>query len=702
MRYFSCEIKAITLIFSQTLILEYLSSKCKHLERKTHETANTCEVQSQTMKSPIIHGFFEGFQCHDTSQFQIEWLFSLDVNLRLNVTFQTIYIEKFKGYSGLNFFEQNTLEIVQGEKHMMILGKHAGFSLCSLMTEVRLLVEITFVWKTFFHIDFGVMSKGLIVSQIPYFRKYDIIDYHAESENELIYFHDIQMSQKQVYTYKISANTFEVLILNFNETKGASFLFFDGPGFLSSKTEITVPKGPIQLRSFQCVAQVILHTGSTQLPQIDFDSLPIPMQKMKLPNTWRVTGKNCSSMPCVRALESPMDTFVNVTITKFAHFAEADEFCSFGGVALFEDKFLNDSLVEFKRFCNKQPGESRVQWNLPRSMYSKSNILVLTVISYTHYSSLEMTMEVTHSPCVVFRMSACKEAGVHKIYLKSDLCNLIQLSSGLYDPAWVKSKWKNFDENLPISKFYLQIYQEVKNNNHNCYRITGFREGHRRNDYFEESLQLSQVEFEFTEFQGTYQCRHIPRVTKGKHQASPLGTSGKMYQPYDLSRCIKCMDSEQDMSFFFEYSLTSDAVDFQIQMNYWLHSWINILIKPEFRRRTETKTEMPLTFLPDPRNDLGAFVPITRSAEKFLVIRYAGKINATTDSVVSQAPNLNFFQVRGRIMSGVFPWHRSWESGSITLSHRSPEAKFAFPGLAEKVILKILSANMTGIDVFVR
>ncbi len=673
----------------QTQILLHLHLKCNQLKRKSWEIIDVCKMKSKIVKLPVVHGMYNALQCRTKRQFEAQWHFSLDQRLRLNITFKHLFIEKFKGDSG-RYFRQNSVEIVQGKRFMMILGKLAGFSLYTSVPNVGFSVKLVYAWRTVFHIEFGVISKGQIVSQTTQHRKHDIVDDFIEFEKELIHSHNI-IDQKQVLTYKISVNSYETIILNLMGKQGTYFLCFDGPGFLSSKTEVYAFQAAIEFHSFQCVVQVITFADNTSTSQIDYDGKLIHRcnsdLSLKGQNFYlNVTDTKCLLTPCVHTLTSPQKTVVNVTITQFGHSAPPDESCSWGGLAFFEDTFFNGSLVAFKWFCNRSPGTLSF-YNFPRSIFSKSNNLILSVYSYEEYSSLDVKLEISHMLCAVVRICGCKEKGhIQKINLNSDLCYLIQVSSGMYDPLWLKSNWKNYNIQLPIAQFFVHIFQNAKKRHIGHYRIFGFREGNQGNNDFVVHLQLSQAEFEYTEFQGNYWYRGL---SQRKH--------GKLLQPYHIDKYLRRFDSSQNIGFLFKYSLRTETVDFKVGINYWLHSWVNILITPSDGRNVESSLEMPLTFEKDPHLfTMRAFVPVTRSRNKFLVLRYVEKPNITSASVdfrlSSQASNWHFLEdAAGQIVSDVFPLRRLWIFGLNVLSRRSPQSEFAFPGLVQKVILDLCS-----------
>ena len=211
----------------------------------------------------------------------------------------------------------------------------------------------------------------------------------------------VQKLNLKVITFHIVTEKFKKISITIG-TK-LTVYFIDGPGFMSKRFKFNKVNGTFKSSTFQCIMQV-----KTQ------ESFPLTVligeftdkigQNIKVDTNKTIAKEySCDLNVCIHKiiLNSPENTYINLTLTQFLFTGEDIRGCQYGGVSFYNiyGSFYN----QIKSVCSTHDTDSK---NL-QTIYSDQRTLMMVFFSYKKYNSLKFFTEISHTMCLPIRHNIC-------------------------------------------------------------------------------------------------------------------------------------------------------------------------------------------------------------------------------------------------------------------------------------------------------
>ncbi len=409
-------------------------------------------TKPETLFEPILKMTFS--HCHFPAR-GVEWQLSLHSQLPLNLSFPNFRLKDIAGSIEGNNMAVHSKDVGElftfGETQSMFCVYPRG-------RLIHLVYMITY-HLSFFSVtcDITMISQGLIFHLRNQLSHINILS--------SAYQH-ICIKKLAIFMDKIVVEKFQTICVHFR--KGDSsvlfFVLFDGPGVFSKK--YVIDQGVIVTASFQCLFQAvhkISNNTSAQLWNVTYFGKNISMTRIYVQNTSQsslhfnsdIFFQTQNISPFVFLLQSPPQSAVNVTITRFTFSGQPENKCLLGGVSFYNPK--ETSWREEYAFCHKNLAENSTNWETARSVYSDtathlmviyvykeySVLNIATILSFTLYKVVKLQniceklitqpVDLTTSPSNKgFSSSDINSKVWDVVNLSPDHCTLLCLSSGLY------------------------------------------------------------------------------------------------------------------------------------------------------------------------------------------------------------------------------------------------------------------------------
>ena len=405
---------------------------------------------------------------------------------------------------------------------------------------------------------------------------------------KLIYIHRFFLIDSTVYTIYIKTEKYKFLTFYFILDANVSVMLYDGPGYHSPRLKIKDQTEMFNSTSFQCLIQVIWTNVANQVHNVSqfirytaylkhFSVLKLLDENKIILN---VSSKTCEKKlhkACVYMFRSPDNSVINTTIYDFAYSGRPYSKCNFGGVVLFDKKVRE--FIETFTLCNKDSHLNLFSlYN--KNLYSTNSAMILIIYSYSEYSNLKLNMKLTHIYCTIISRTSCKGIPLillgkyeFKLSVVLDTCTIIQVTSSFYNVenarlARVTDLYQVYSiryaadiYNLPACPLKIFIIQSRHNNKTWLYETTGFLE-HFDGLIEEKSYILTNVNYT--------NDKSVVQGTVGRTRFLPSNDT-YLLKPNHRSKHFWIAKTERPNYKF--------AV-FQIHLNTFSESWINLIFKP--------------------------------------------------------------------------------------------------------------------------
>ena len=433
--------------FSFATYLQNLYQKSIYFVEKVTTGVHTCEYgnmrESMTIKEPIVELKIESRLCQKPVRYF--WMFSLDSELRLNVTFKYIKTAEVLG----NCVGRN-IRIQSNDTFFLFCGFQSKFNFYPPSPDIALKAEAKVVDLSF-QATFSIFSKDIIVNELPDIEK-DFVPKYVDL---------IEIRRLILYTYELRGEKFENMNLGFQALQNVSLMYFDGPGFLSKKGIASTSKANIALSTFQCILQVLHLAAKSVQYKVSFFGKEFPVKTVTLIKFTNVIVDTSNSphahnvgAPSAKVYQiiSPVNTTLKITVTNFTFIGRPSSRCYYGGASLFNEN--NGTWNEFESFCNKDIDKQSIWWWPPQITYSKYNNILFVLHWCKEYSSLNLKAEISYTFCKVVIISPCKmqvppdrldgrkllyalqnlaSLTYPKIVLNPSYCTILHKTSGKYE-----------------------------------------------------------------------------------------------------------------------------------------------------------------------------------------------------------------------------------------------------------------------------
>ena len=212
---------------------------------------------------------------------------------------------------------------------------------------------------------------------------------------------NVQMLNLKVITFHIVTEKFKKISI----TIGAKLTvyFIDGPGFMSKRFKFNKVNGTFKSSTFQCIMQVKAQESFPLTVLIGEFTDKIGQDIKVDTNKTIVKEYSCDLNVCIHKiiLNSPENTYINLTLTQFLFTGEDIRGCQYGGVSFYN---IYGSLYnQIKSVCSTHNTDSK---NL-QTIYSDQRRLLMVFFSYKEYSSLKFVTEISHTMCLPIRHNIC-------------------------------------------------------------------------------------------------------------------------------------------------------------------------------------------------------------------------------------------------------------------------------------------------------
>lgn len=267
-------------------------------------------------------------------QFFFKWMFSLDINLALNLTFLTV---NFTTY--FTDCEDGKLYILyEGHKFSQYYcGKQPLFYHFTSFNVVDIMCEVKAFIVHVIKVSFTVHDKHLVESM----KHEDLSDYPGlengwflKSRTLMLLYYFMQVAKDKLLLGEVSRMGLQLLVSVHN-----------GPGILSDKLKLQ--RGNFKASTFQCVV-VLLNLDFSKSSSkhffldsarshLDFSSKSRHVPKIQLTNHSMFTfhtSSFCAARFCLVNVKASHDEQVNVTVTSVLFSGEETQNCSNGGLPL--------------------------------------------------------------------------------------------------------------------------------------------------------------------------------------------------------------------------------------------------------------------------------------------------------------------------------------------------------------------------------
>lgn len=369
---------------------------------------------------------------------QLIFAFSLDSQLRLNLTFHHIYIPNMLK----NCFANN----LQVSQDFVFCGIHDDFDLFPLSNQIKVAASLKETYPLTFNFTSCVFSAGILFNQ----KLQSMVNLQPKA------IHNIVFAQIVISTYKITAHKFQSLKLYFTIASEVHVIIFDGPGILSNGTKVSFSNNRMSLSTYQCFVQYTELSSNLSSHKISYHGqLAVSVGyfvNLSKSIKFQYPARMCGDLHCVIYLHSTVKySILRFEIWNVSFAGPQNRDCSFGGIAIFAKN------EEVFQFCENNIHRNIVDPLWQRIVHTRFSTAYLVVVSHDEYSHLSASFSVSNVNCSLVKLRTCGEyqakvLGPAKLQdpyftlirrLIPHKCMVIQISSGLHD--------KNFLVDLAIN-----------------------------------------------------------------------------------------------------------------------------------------------------------------------------------------------------------------------------------------------------------
>ena len=352
------------------------------------------------------------------------FIFKLQLNLRLNITFHHIHIihHKVKNKCELDYIVVTTFS-VEDQVYCGLLSKFIVIPPDNQLIGIEIKMWFPHVYfdVKFF---FSVTDPDRVTSETT--KQHDIFMFNSWT----VYFPQTGLLLQRLI---LKVKRFLSLKITVRSTIDTEADVYDGPDLFCSKIKpVTTNETEIIhifiTSSFQSIIYLRFFYGSANVTdkkdRIDYISQKHTISKTisfmedgfhRLSN---YDNKCTSNRPvCIIQLQTKQWLYFNITITDMHHNHPVSRLCSYGGVAVYD--IINGKHKDISKLCYVHPGNYIYQ-----NIYTNSSDAELVIYSYREYGLFNVTLDVTTTKCQVFTIDVCN---VVSKGIQVDSCAIFQL-----------------------------------------------------------------------------------------------------------------------------------------------------------------------------------------------------------------------------------------------------------------------------------
>ncbi len=336
------------------------------------------------------------------------WLFALDANLRLNLSFHHVSIQYMNLQSCLMGY------FVVGSARDLLCGKIQGSKYKDTGGQFKYCGTHSQFINYFPHRRVKVLVSFLVPVNYEILMSYAVMD-AGIAESEPLQKYEYPHLKWVFLNFQIKATRFmyHLVVLKFQRlelfiSQDAHVQAWDGPSLLSEQLKPKPFKNDMSKyisATFQCTVSVLLKWSRKA------ESVVMGHRVLKLDNHISVVINNTLGMSItfpnpthhqylfILQLNAETKATFNVTTKKIAYTGTRNILCQFAGVTSYD--MISDPPTELATACYSEVSYRH------RNIYSKSSTVVLVFYLYPEYGSAHISSSVYTTKCQVIEINTC-------------------------------------------------------------------------------------------------------------------------------------------------------------------------------------------------------------------------------------------------------------------------------------------------------
>ena len=348
------------------------------------------------------------------------WTFSLDEELRLNITFNYIFLSSGSSDCSRGSVNiQNKARKRRNRPELLYCGQHARFNAYPGLVDMhlKLIAKEMIMYKL--SAFFSVMDKFVVINKRMKFKLFRFIPYSTH----------ILRNKEMLFSYHLQTRKINYIILKTGNLSDLLFIY-DGPvpNFKLLETDTFV-----ETSTFQCVVQILTAAERNFTNSNLYDAEEEIRFHSKMLKTRRIVNllhdmstevmfvpdSLCYPSPCVIHIQTETGIQINVTADDVSYLGEESFEYKYAGLVIVEE--LTDEYKESTTLCSNHRRSSRQS----RSFYSHNSSLTLVLYWYEPYSAINATLKISQTTCKPIWLDDCVIESLCSPFADNlDECNL--------------------------------------------------------------------------------------------------------------------------------------------------------------------------------------------------------------------------------------------------------------------------------------
>ncbi len=223
------------------------------------------------------------------------------------------------------------------------------------------------------------------------------------------------ISESLYYIFVQAKKNYIVGLLSY--TKAVWSRLYDGPGFLSTHHDNPADylSHRVLCSTFQCILEMRtkLKNPIRRLSgAYVFKILSMKNWANRIIVEGRVHTEQISILNCASScfhifrIKTLISSHITIAVNNLSFHGPEDFACRYGGIGLYDFDQNTSTSNEIESFCSKKDN----YFHKRRNVYSSGPDMVVVAFAYEHYSSLQVTLNVTSTACHVIKFNLCPVA----------------------------------------------------------------------------------------------------------------------------------------------------------------------------------------------------------------------------------------------------------------------------------------------------
>ncbi len=395
------------------------------------------------------------------------WLFKLDPQLRLNMTFLSIkFCVKNLHTCSIGYISIQNSKLKDQDLEEKLCGFLSYVVSYPYFQNVGILLAVKPLVTFHTHIMYSVINANQIISLVTHTR------YKPAPEWRFL------LIKTKLVCEKYHIQQEKVHLLHITDLVKACWMeIFDGPGTLSPKLKTTSQSGDQNIyitSSFQCFvflccsgvlsdiywkSSFVFEAKQKRIDQHVFVTRVEYMeQQRRLASRWSVHVTKVTTIE---------QSIISITTNYLISTHSRNELCTFAGLSAHEGHNNPQGLITTICF----------QYSLlfaHRNIYSTSNSMLLILHSYQEYGSQNVSLTLSRTTCKVQKINACLKKAATVLPLSSDSCVILQMQNHM---KTYFSKTSIFKGNVSCNEQFIRFRVGGPDWAEIHIRITGYLKG---------------------------------------------------------------------------------------------------------------------------------------------------------------------------------------------------------------------------------